>query len=59
MSAVYGEKNGSAKLNWDAILLIRMSFNRGYSAKDLAEEFGVCKSHIYKILRKRYWTRRT
>jgi hypothetical protein len=50
-----GELNNHAKLNEQAIRNIFAERKAGVTAKELSKEFGVHKSMIYGILRRKFW----
>lgn len=50
-----GEKNGSAKLTSSQVEEIRTRYVNGERPKELALEYGVGRSHIYKIHHRELW----
>jgi hypothetical protein len=50
-----GEKHNLAKLNDKNVIIIRDSFLKGTSRKDLALQFGVSRSTIQRVVNREYW----
>ena len=50
-----GERNGNARLSLDEVREIRAHLRLGKRAREIAELYGVDKSHIYSIKRGRVW----
>jgi hypothetical protein len=51
----YGERRWSAKLTWESVAEIRQRFAGGERQCDLAGEYGVSYTAIYKIVRDKRW----
>ena len=53
----YGEKNGVAKLTESQVQEIRQGYNKlaGRTLQYLAQQYGVCHSQIWNIVRGRNW----
>ena len=49
-----GEKNPSAKLNWDKVDKIR---NSNLTVKELSNQYQVSQMTIYKILNNKIWNK--
>ncbi len=50
------EKNGNARLNWEDIKRIRADWASGeYLQKQLAEQYGVSRTHINRIVNNKFW----
>jgi hypothetical protein len=51
-----GENNGCSKLMWEKVEVIRIKYaDGGVTMKQLAEEFGVSKSAIYRCINNINW----
>lgn len=50
-----GEKNGSAKLTAEQVVLIRERFRGGASKRGLAREFGVSAPLVFAIVNRKLW----
>ncbi len=50
-----GERGGSAKLTTSNIMEIRNRVSAGEQQKDLADRFGLCRSHVSRICGRKKW----
>lgn len=50
-----GERNGAAKLTWEAVRLIREAASRGADVWALAHEYSVSTDTIVKVIRNQSW----
>ena len=54
-SGLRGEQHPQAQLTVSEVNEIRQKFKRGDNRKDLAVEYGVSETHIYRIARQKCW----
>lgn len=54
MIPVCGENSGNARLTWEDVCFIRENAKQ-ISAKQMSEMFGVCITHIYRIIHHQRW----
>jgi len=50
-----GERNNSARLTWPVVRALRAASTAGASVKQLAAEYGVCKSQVRNIISGHHW----
>lgn len=53
---IWGAKQGQAKLTDEKVLRIRALAEQGQTHDDIAAQFGVCRSNVSIIVRRKGWT---
>ena len=49
------EKGGNAKLTENIVVKILLEYREGNTAASIARNYGLSKSHLYKIVKRQVW----